>query len=260
MQRLPRCLPLVAAAVIAVAAALPAHAQTADHTYSRADIENGSRIYARQCAMCHGQNGDQVANVNLQRQQFRGFRSDEDLQDIIRNGVPAAGMPGFPLNVSDLNSIIAFIRAGFDAEGEAVRIGNAARGREIFTAQNCVACHRVEGVGAAGPGPDLSDIGAIRQPSSLQHALLDPTGSMIPINRPVHIVTDDGRAIDGRRLNEDTWTVQVLANTGQLVSLDKSTLREYRISQTSPMPSYDDRLNPEEISHLVAYLLTLVGQ
>ena len=33
--------------------------------YSAADIEAGSRLYAAQCALCHGPNGDAVAGVDL---------------------------------------------------------------------------------------------------------------------------------------------------------------------------------------------------
>lgn len=236
-------------------------AQTQDHQYSRADIEAGSRIYVRQCAMCHGPAGDQVGGVNLRRGEFRRFLSDDDLREVITSGVPAAGMPAFRLSDGELNGLIAFIRAGFDTEGTAVRIGDGARGRELFAgAGQCVACHRVEGVGPPGPGPDLSDIGAIRQPSALQRALLDPTGSMLPINRPVRVVTASGQTVSGRRLNEDTYTVQIIDNAGRLHSFDKAALRGYELGETSAMPAYGDRFTPAEISHLVAYLLSLTGQ
>ena len=62
--------------------------------------------------------------------------------------------------------------------------------------------------------PDLSDIGAIRTLAALQRTLLDPTESLLPINRPVRIVTKDGRTIRGRRLNEDTYTVQLIDDAG----------------------------------------------
>ena len=39
---------------------------------------------------------------------------------------------------------------------------------------------------------------------------------MMPINRPVHIVTREGKTIDGRRVNEDTYTVQVADQDGRL--------------------------------------------
>ena len=67
------------------------------------------------------------------------------------------------------------------------------------------------GVTASAPAdrasaPNLSDIGAARSAGSLQRSLLDPTSQMMPINRPVRVVTKDGTVINGRRLNEDTYS------------------------------------------------------
>lgn len=237
-----------------------ARAQTQDHQYSTADIEVGSRLYVRNCALCHGPNGDLVTAVNLRTGQFRRFLSDEDLRAVVTSGVPAAGMPAFALQPAELDGLVAFIRAGFDVGGTAVRIGSATLGETIFTGKGgCTACHRVEGTGPL-IAPDLSDIGAIRRPSALQSALLDPTGTMLPINRPVRIVTAGGETIRGRRLNEDTYTVQMIDNRGRLLSLDKADLREFELSETSTMPSVEGRLTAEEISHVVAYLLSLRGR
>ena len=89
--------------------------------------------------------------------------------------------------------------------------------------------------------------------------MVDPTGGMRPINRPVRAVTREGRVINGRRLNEDTYTVQLSDEEGRLHSLVKSDLREYTISTKSTMPSYEKELTPEEISDVVSYLLSLKG-
>ena len=42
---------------------------------------------------------------------------------------------------------------------------------------------------------------------------------MLPINRPVRIVTRDGKTIRGRRLNEDTFTVQIIDEQERLLSI-----------------------------------------
>ena len=82
---------------------------------------------------------------------------------------------------------------------------------------------------------------------------------MLPINRPVRAVTKDGRTIRGRRLNEDTYTVQLIDDQERLISLIKADLRTYELGKTSPMPSASKSLGPDEIADLVAYLLTLKG-
>ncbi len=82
----------------------------------------------------------------------------------------------------------------------------------------------------------------------------------IPSIDPFHIVTRSGQTIDGRRLNEDTYTGQIADEEGRLISLAKPDLREFRIDTKSPMPSYKGELTTDELAHLVAYLLTVKGQ
>ena len=94
---------------------------------------------------------------------------------------------------------------------------------------------------------DLSEIGSSRSPAAIQQALLDPSSLMMPINRPVRAVTKDGRTINGRRLNEDTFTIQLLTDQEQLLTVQKSDLKEFRILTTASMPSYKDKLGPPQL-------------
>src|SRR5437763_15658364 len=137
--------------------------------------------------------------------------------------------------------------------------GDAVHGQTIFEEKgNCTSCHRVNGKGSR-VAPDLSDIGAIRSPDALRRSLMDPTGSMLPLNRYVRAVTRDGKVITGRRLNEDTYTVQLIDTEERLVSLITSDLREYTILQTSTMPSYREKLTSQELSDVLGYLISLKG-
>jgi putative heme-binding domain-containing protein len=122
----------------------------------------------------------------------------------------------------------------------------------------CATCHRVNGKGPRS-APDLSDVGALRSAGSLQRSVVDPSSQMMPINRPVRAVTKDGKIINGRRLNEDTYSVQLIDDQEHLLSLTKADLREYTILKTSPMPSFKDSLSTDELSDVVAYLLSLKG-
>jgi putative heme-binding domain-containing protein len=250
-----------ALATTATGRSIQAQTTAQDHPgqYSVADIETGSRLYSGQCALCHGTNGDTVAGVDLRRGLFRRAVSDEDIARVIASGVPAAGMPAFKFQPTEVDGLIAFIRAGFDVSGTAVKVGNATRGQAVYDGKGqCASCHRVNGKGPR-VAPDLSDIGAIRTASALQRSLLDPTASMIPINRPVKAVTKDGRTIRGRRLNEDTFTVQLIDDKEQLVSLNKSDLRELELGKSSTMPSFAGKLTADEQADLLAYLLSLKG-
>ena len=73
--------------------------------------------------------GDQISGINLRRGQFRRVASDDDIRRIVTTGITEVGMPPFKFQPAELDAIIAFIRAGFDPGGTAVRIGDAQRGR-----------------------------------------------------------------------------------------------------------------------------------
>ena len=138
--------------------------------------------------------------------------------------------------------------------------GDAAHGQMVVETKGaCLSCHRINDKGSR-KAPNLSNIGANRSAGSLERSLLDPSSQMWPINRPVHIVTKDGRVINGRRLNEDTYTVQLSDEEGRLISLNKSDVREFSVSTKSTMPSYKQELSPDELADVVTYLLSLKGQ
>jgi putative heme-binding domain-containing protein len=232
-----------------------------DHAgqYAQADIVYGSRVYAAQCATCHGADGAGVGSVNLRSGQFRRVTTDQEIQRLIATGIPGAGMPPFKFDNAQLAGLIAFIRNMNTFDSTAVNIGDPSRGRTIFEGQGgCQKCHMVNDKGSA-LAPDLSEIGAVRPPSAIERHLLDPTASMLPINRPIRATTRSGKVYNGRRLNEDTYSLQIIDDQEHLVSLLKSDLRDYQILRTSPMPSFKDTLRPAELADLVAYLLTLKG-
>lgn len=264
MHRVLQC-SFLAGAACALLAATTLHLaaqNSAEHPgqYATSDIEAGSRLYNSQCQQCHGPNGDQVTGIDLRRGQFRRSNSDEDLTKVITSGVPGTAMPPFSFRPPEVSSVIAFIRAGFDPAGTAVKVGTASRGRLLFNGKGtCATCHRINGNGPR-LAPDLSDIGVVRTPSALQRTLLDPSSGMMPINRPVRIVMKDGRNITGRRLNEDTFTVQLIDDKERLLALDKQDIRTMDVQTKSTMPAFSEKLTTEEISDMIAYLLSLRGQ
>ena len=120
-------------------------------------------------------------------------------------------------------------------------------------------CHRVRGSGSR-IGPDLSEVGGQRRAIELEKSILDPGATVLPSHRSVRVVTRDGVTINGRLLNHDLFTVQLLDSTEQLRSFQKSDLREYAFVDGSPMPSYRGKLSAEELADLVSYLVSLKGQ
>jgi cytochrome c oxidase cbb3-type subunit III len=226
--------------------------------YAPADIRYGAQIYAAQCSACHGVNGTQIGGVDLGGA-LRRASSDQDLRSVLANGITGTAMPPFRFDPSELTAIVAYIRNMRNFDSHAANLGDANRGRAWFEgAGGCMTCHRVNGKGPR-VAPDLSEIGALRSADFLERTLRDPNGLMLPMNRSVRAVTRDGKVINGRRLNEDTYSVQLIDDQEHLLSLDKANLREYTVVTTSAMPSYKDKLSVQEMADLIAYLLTLKG-
>ena len=230
------------------------------HNYTPGDIEEGGRLYRINCIGCHGPEGNLVGGIDLGRNRFRRVTSDDQIVDVIMNGVPGTGMPPNAIARLRAYNVVAYLRNMNAVDRGAAKVGDAARGRTLFEGKGgCTKCHRVGALGSR-VAPDLSDIGALRSAGSLLRSITDPTSQMMPINRPVRVVLRDGKVVNGRRLNEDTYTVQLIDDQERLLSLDKSELREYKISTTSPMPSFKGTLSADELGDVVAYLLSLKGR
>ena len=219
-------------------------------------LDNGARVYASNCLTCHGPEGDAIPGVNLKTGQFKRPLTDLDLMNVILKGVPGTAMPGNNLGNADVFALITYIHGMKDYGARRVVLGDAAKGKAVFEgAGKCLSCHRVGDRGSY-LGPDLTDIGGSRSAASFQDTLLDPSSTMKPGNRSIRAVTKDGKVVTGRRLNEDTWSVQIMDSNERLVSLWKPDLKEYSVLK-SPMPSYRDSLSAEQRSDLIAYLVTL---
>jgi cytochrome c oxidase cbb3-type subunit III len=249
----------VRATILAAVFIASARAQTHAGHYEQADIEYGARLYAGPCTVCHGERGDQMPGINFSSGTFKNASTDRELTTVIRDGVAGTAMPPSGLSDSEIAAVIAYLRNMGRVDLNGAGVGDSARGQALFYGKgDCGSCHRVV---AQGPrvAPDLTNIGTMRTAATLHRTLLDPDDALLPINRAVRAVTRDGRTITGRRLNEDTHTVQLVDERGELISLEKSDLREYALGDEARMPSYGEVLTDEERADVVAYLLSLKG-
>lgn len=218
---------------------------------------NGERLYMENCSDCHGPEGDAVANVDLGHGRFRRATTDPELVGIVLRGIPNTTMPPHNFSEAEAAAIVRFLRE--KASRAAATAGNAANGRTLFTGKgNCASCHRVAGAGSR-LGPDLSDIGRLRNSTDIERAIVDPDSMIVPSNRFVRLITRDGATITGRLLNQDTFNVQLIDSKEQLRTLQRVDLKEFAFNDKSPMPSFRDKLTPGEINDLVSYLVSLQG-
>ena len=231
----------------------------AQQKYLPAEVEAGARLYQSNCTFCHGPEGDGIATVNFSKGQFRRAASDDDLIRVIVRGVPGTAMPPSSFSEGQVATIVAYLRS-MSASGGASLAGDAGRGRTVFAGTGqCTSCHAVGGAGSR-TGPALTEVGSFRPAAELQRSLVEPDAEIRAENRSVRAVTREGTTINGRLLNQDTFSVQLVDSSERLMSIDRSTLREFTVLKTSTMPSYRDKLSAQELADLVSYLTTLRGR
>ncbi len=255
MRVLRVCIPaIVFAGAVSLAAPAAAQHETAQ------DIEDGGRVFRNTCANCHGPDGDQVSGIDLGRNIFRRAKTDQDLNQIIRTGVPGTGMPATDMSEAQAAQVVAYLRSVAASRRSTSTLGNADRGKALFEGKGaCVTCHRVNTTGAR-LGPDLSNVGQLRRAAELETSILEPNKEIVYTSRPYRVVTKAGATVTGRLLNLDTFTIQMLDSKEQLRSFDKASLRDFGFIDASPMPSYKEKFNAQELADVVSYLVSLKGK
>jgi len=244
----------VLAGVLALSVPMAAQHDTAQ------DIDDGGRVFRNTCANCHGPDGDEVAGIDLGRNIFRRANTDQDLVQIIRSGVAGTAMPASDMPVAQAEQIVAYLRSMAATKRSVSAAGNLDHGKTLFDGKGaCTTCHRVNGTGGR-LGPDLTDIGRLRRAVEIETSMLDPGKEVLYTNRMYRVVTRDGSTVTGRLLNLDSFTIQMLDSKEQLRSFDKSGLRDFAFLDTSPMPSYKDKLTAQELADVVSYLVSLKGK
>ena len=223
------------------------------------DVSDGARAYQAVCANCHGPDGDLIAGINFSRGVYRRPLTDDEIVGIILNGIPNTPMPPTPnMSPEQAGEIVAYLRSMPAGRSQTAFEGDPERGRAVFEGRGgCMDCHRVAGRGSR-LGPDLSQIGAMRRASELEHSLLEPQAEVLPQNRFYTVTPKGGEPITGRLLNHDAFTVQIMDPDERLRSFQKADLVEHGFAE-SPMPSFKEELSAQEIADLVSYLASLTG-
>lgn len=121
---------------------------------------NGKQLYQRNCAACHGENGDGGVGVPLSLPDFQYSVPDSYLARTIRLGRPGRVMPAFPrLSAAEVTALVKYIRTWAPGRGyhlSAAPIhGDPVHGRQLF-AKYCASCHGAQGQGGTGTGVTFS--------------------------------------------------------------------------------------------------------
>lgn len=120
---------------------------------------DGARLYAQNCAACHGDQGSGGIGVPL-ASAVQGLVSDDYVRKTIRHGRTGRVMSAFAaLSDAEVDAIVRHVQSWSSKPApryaaDPVR-GDLARGRKLF-ARHCASCHGANGEGGKGTGVTLS--------------------------------------------------------------------------------------------------------
>jgi cytochrome c oxidase cbb3-type subunit III len=225
------------------------------------DVERGRNLFESHCSRCHGIGGTGGEGPSLARPRLRHAADDESLFKVIQDGIEGTDMPdAWQLSDNEVRQVVAFVRSLAKVEPSPVA-GNPERGKALFAGKGgCSTCHIVKGEGGI-LGPDLSEVGLLRGASYLKQSLIAPEATVPEGYVLVRAVSSTGELLQGVRVNEDSFSIQIRDDRGRFHSLEKRALQELtkRFGE-SPMPSYRSELTEGELDDLVAYLVGLRGE
>jgi cytochrome c oxidase cbb3-type subunit III len=227
------------------------------------EVATGQRLFAANCAVCHGSDGTgATAPINLRRGEFKHGGGDQQLFSTISSGIPGTEMPGSFLNPAEIRQVVAFVKSLAGIAGRSGGAADASRGEVLFRGDGgCLPCHRLTEELSHGDvlqfGPSLYGIGDRRSAAVLESAIPRVHWGLAEFQWKVTAATKSGARVVGTRLNEDTFSIQLRDTGNNLVSLLKKDLDELKVEQGDSMPAFPGNLSAADIGDLAAFLATL---
>jgi cytochrome c oxidase cbb3-type subunit 3 len=223
------------------------------------NVDAGKRIFERHCALCHGIDGKGGRGAALNRARLSHAPDDAALKSVITNGI-APNMPeAWYLNDEEITNVAAFVRSLSKVPADPIP-GDAARGASVYAKSACGLCHILDGAGR-GYGPELTGIGERRSATFLKQIIQKPASSLPEDFLFVKATTRSGEAVEGIRVNEDSFTIQIKDASSRYHSLRKDALRDLQKRRgESPMPAFEGVLSDGDLQDLVAYLVSPRGK
>ena len=171
-------------------------------------------------------------------------------------------MPSFSfLGDKAIADLVAHLHVLQGRTGAVSVTGDRDSGRALFFGRaECSKCHRIENEGGF-IATDLSDYGAIAPPDRIRAAILDPDGTIGLKAEVVEVTLSSGEKVRGAVRTEDSFTLVLQMESGQLRRFRKANLRSINRSGHSLMPrDYANRLESVQIDDIVAYIVLAARQ
>jgi cytochrome c oxidase cbb3-type subunit 3 len=224
-----------------------------------ADVAAGKRLFERHCALCHGMDGKGGRGPALNRVHLIHAPDDKALETVIVDGIPPYMPEGYFLEEKDVVNLAAFVRSLSKVSPDRLP-GDARRGSEVYAKSGCSGCHITFGTGV-GYGPELTGIGDQHSAAFLEKVIRKPSAVLPDDFLMVKATTSSGETIEGIRVNEDSFTIQVKDAGGNFRSLRKQDLKDLqKLRGETPMPSFESILSTSEMQDLVAFLASQRGK
>jgi putative heme-binding domain-containing protein len=239
-----------------------AGAQSPLDELTAADLAEGEKIFKVHCARCHGIDGQGGEGSNLVRSKLKYATDDQALIDLLDEGIPGTGMPAiWSLDEQKTAQVAGYVLTLGQLDAEEMP-GDPVRGAEIYQSSGgCSACHIIAGHGI-GIGPELTHVGDQRGVDYLRQSLTDPAATQSQTMGYQDYLTVRVKSlqteVEGLRINEDAFTVQVRDMSGTIHSFRKDELTEFeKVFAHSLMPEYSAAFSDEDMDDLVSYMMSL---
>jgi cytochrome c oxidase cbb3-type subunit 3 len=250
--------------VAPMVARLQAQSSNQSKTSNPESPVSGQQLFSSTCAGCHGLDGKGGEHApNIATNASIQLMSDAALVHIVRNGIPAAGMPGFGLSFNDeqVRAVVSYLRV-LQGKGQAGTLpGSPEAGRTLFFgAAGCAGCHTIDARGGF-IGADLTGYGSTHSVNEIRASITDPNKNLDPRRGTVVVRTRDGRRYVGLARNEDNFSIQLQTPDGAFHLLNKADLVRVEHQPRSLMPSdYGVTLTATQLNDLVSYLVAAAVQ
>jgi alcohol dehydrogenase (cytochrome c) len=214
----------------------------------------GMKEFDARCAPCHGAGGAGGERAPaISQADHEKYQSGQAIRDLIRHGIPDAGMPGFDIPEPRLTHLVAFVRSRIAPASEFVVPGDPTAGEAFFFGGGrCATCHMVRGRGGLD-GPDLTNGSRQLTLAEIEQALRAPEKRRQRGYQVAAVRLKSGAEIRGLIRNESNFDLQLQGFDHRLHLLRREEIVSIRRDAGSYMPAL--KATDRETQDLIAYLV-----
>ncbi len=134
--------------------------------------------------------------------------------------------------------------------------GDPVKGREIFFGDEakCAVCHAFAGRGGK-VAADLT-VSVHRSPEAVLRDIVEPSAAINPDFVSYVVQTDNGQTLTGLLQSADEQQITLVDSAAKLHHVKRNEIEEIRANSVSLMPTGFDKLGPDKLQDLVAFLCT----